>query len=75
MWYGDKASEYTPKWKFYEEMNDPKDMAAQVIARYLPFGYRDVGNDPHPYGYQDITGFMALYFSYTQFQQGVVVES
>ena len=56
-------------------MKDPKDMAAQVLARYLPFGYRDVGNDPHPYGYQDITGFMALYFSYTQFQQGVVVES
>ena len=50
-------------------------MADQVITRDLPFGYRDVGNDPTPYVYQEITGSMALNFSYTQDHQGVVLES
>ena len=51
-----------------------KDMADQVLTRDLPFGYRDVGNDPTPYVYQEITGSMPLNFSYTQDHQGVVLE-
>ena len=50
-------------------------MADQVLARDLPFGYRDIGNDPPPSVYQDITGSIALNFSYIQYHQGLVVES
>ena len=52
-----------------------KDMADQVLTRDLSFGYRDVGNDPNFYVYQEINGSMDLNFSYTQDHQGVVLES
>ena len=37
--------------QFYGKMKAEKEMADQVLVRELPFGYRDVENDPPPSQY------------------------